>query len=809
MRSGIALNPACFAAHGQTAKVETAGLFVLPFGAQDNLCRTFGRKIPLIFNQANLQLSTLLGLFTTSLKSGADTTGKIPIDPARWYQLNNAANGLDGLFDGNLSANVQTGYGKILKNFDAYYPLENGEQMTLESIKFYDGEGTNTDAPLTISIINEQWQRIPIATFTGSQYNTWVGPYPDRPNTFKLDTPISGARYLVLNTSGAYPNELVFYGSHRAGTEPMLAPLYPAPLSQTFGVNAFEWDFSDPNNHSQLDETRVKAAETFSSVRHYIDWEKLEFKEGAYTFNTTISGGWNYDAIYERCKKDGIEVLACIKTIPSWMQLTYPADQRDSENVPLTFGKPFSDPNSYIEQAKAAFQYAARYGHNQSLAPALVTVFSAVKPASYWSNSNVQKIGLGLINYMECDNERDKWWKGRKAYQTGREYAANLSAFYDGHKNTMGPGVGVKNADPTMKVVIGGLAAPTTDYVRGMIDWCKEFRGYNPDGTVNLCWDVMNQHLYANDAKLSQGGQPTRGAAPELSGVGLYAQAFVKLARQTSARMPVWITEAGYDVNPYSTMRAIAIGNRTVLETQADWTLRTALLYARLGIDRLFLYQLYDDDVNSTTKFQSMGLLNSDHTRKPAGDYIYQTKKLLGDYTYQETLSQDPLVDRYELNGQSAYMLVVPDEKGRTAEYVLNLGKSGTTQLYKPKISSDTMDVANVNPTAGKLRITVTETPLFVIQPGKNSVDTGLESIQVYPNPAMDYVNIILNNNSTADLDLKIYDASGRSQQQFMLQKASSSFSAKIDLAALPYGVYLLEIKQGTERVTRKILKTH
>ena len=45
-----------------------------------------------------------------------------------------------------------------------------------------------------------------------------------------------------------------------------------------------------------------------------------------------------------------------------------------------------------------------------------------------------REIGLNLIKYVECENERDKWWKGRRAYQTLAEYAANLSAFYDGHK---------------------------------------------------------------------------------------------------------------------------------------------------------------------------------------------------------------------------------------------------------------------------------------------------------------------------------------------------------------------------------------
>ena len=50
----------------------------------------------------------------------------------------------------------------------------------------------------------------------------------------------------------------------------------------------------------------------------------------------------------------------------------------------------------------------------------------------------------------------------------------------------MGKGVGVKNADPNMMVVMAGLSTANPDYVKGMIDWCKEFGGDKADGSVNL-----------------------------------------------------------------------------------------------------------------------------------------------------------------------------------------------------------------------------------------------------------------------------------------------------------------------------------
>lgn len=748
-----------------------------------------------------------------SITSLSDTPGslrlnaasKITLDPKRWYQVNSVANGLEGLTDGITDVNVNTGYNKIITNYDSYYPLLDGEKMSIESIRFYDGEGTNTDAPMTLSVITDKWERIVIASFTGTKYNSWVGPNPDQPDVFTVKAVVSNVRYLVLNTSGAYPSEMELYGTYQAGQPIKVASVRSAPFQQALGVNAFEWNIEDASSPWQVDETRVSALKGFSAIRHYMDWEKLESQPGQYTFNPTLSGSWNYDAMYERLQAEGIEVLACLKTIPKWMENTYPEGKRDYENIPAPYGSDLSAPKSYIEQARAGFQYIARYGSNKNVNPSLVKV----SPTTTWAGTNTVKIGLGLIRYIECDNERDKNWKGRQAYQTAREYAANLSAFYDGHKNTLGPGVGVKNADPAVKVVIGGLAASSTDYVRAMIDWCKEFRGYRANGQVDLCWDVINQHLYANDAKSSQSGGSTRGAAPEVSGVGEQAAAFVALSHQFANAMPVWITEAGYDTNQGSPLKAIAVGNKTVLQTQADWILRTALLYSRVGIDRLFFYQLYDDSPTNPTQFYSMGLINDNKTRKPAADYLYQARNLLGEYSYQETINRDPLVDRYTLNGRSAYVLLVPDEKGRTATYNLAIKKGDTVQVCTPAIGQNSMTRTIQVSTTGTITVNVSETPVFVLPSGTVEMVAGeLGSLRIYPNPTADYVELSVDNASNDALEVSVLDEAGRRVRQVTLPKASRTLRERVDMSFLPNGLYLFQIRQGQAKAARKIIKT-
>ncbi|RKR85472.1 hypothetical protein BDD43_5743 [Mucilaginibacter gracilis] len=493
-------------------------------------------------------------------------------------------------------------------------------------------------------------------------------------------------------------------------------PVAPNALKNMFGINAYEWNFlQNPynlNDPLHIYEPKMNLIKTFSGVRHYLDWEKIEPAEDSFTFNPARSGGWNYDAIYERCKQDNIEVLVCLKNCPPWIYKTYPAGMQGGENVPAPFGLNREDPASYIAQAKAGFQVAARYGSNKNINHALVTVDG--KPRWTADPVNEVKIGMGVIKYIECDNERDKWWRGDAAKQTGREYAANLSAFYDGNKGKLGKNVGVKTADPNMQVVMCGLAAADTKFVQDMIDWCKQHRGYKPDGSINLCFDVINYHIYPNDNRQHANKQSTRGVAPELTEAGQVANNFVNLANSLRQHPEVWITESGYDINAQSPQRAMAVAGKTALETQGDWILRTALLYNRHGIKRTFFYQLFDDNT-SAVQYSTSGFAD-DKTlaRRPAADYILQTTNLVGNYQYKATINQYPLVDVYTLGNKTMYVLMIPDEKGRTGNYTLNLGSAKSIIVHSLNIGANVMTATKEPTVNGKFNMLASETPIFV-----------------------------------------------------------------------------------------------
>lgn len=489
----------------------------------------------------------------------------------------------------------------------------------------------------------------------------------------------------------------------------------PTPLKNMFGINAYEWNFlenpNSPNDRNHIYEDKYALIKTFSAVRHYLNWNRIESKKGEYTFNPAFSGGWDYDIIYQRCKQDSILMLADLKNCPDWMVSTYPVSGQDNDDAPAPYGKNLGDPASYIDLAHLAFQFAARYGYNKNIDRSLIKVDTDKR----WPGDipNAPKVGMGLIKYMECGNERDRWWGPDETHQTPEQYAANLSAFYDGNMGKLGPGAGAKTADPNMQVVIGGMASADINYLQRMIDWCKKYRGYKKDGSINLCFDVINYHLYSNDGDVRTHKRATTGIAPELSNAGSIAKSFVQLANSLKQRPPVWLTETGYDINPESYQRAEAVGKKTVLEEQADWILRSSLLYIRYGVKRLFFYQLFDDHAGGTSQYATSGLAEG-LKRRPASDYILETTKLMGNYDYVKTISLDPLVDVYRLGKKTMYVLTIPDETGRTAHYTLDLGNARKANIYHLKIGADTMDKTTVNTVNGKVNIEVTETPVFV-----------------------------------------------------------------------------------------------
>ncbi|WP_295124341.1 hypothetical protein [uncultured Chitinophaga sp.] len=648
-------------------------------------------------------LSVILSLLLSGIASALPK--EIPLTLSRFYQVVSSTKSLHELIDHDINTRPEPTWHLLAYPAEIRYEFPKEMGVSISQVRFYDGMGTAEGRPFKLYVIApDSWKKTLIATFTGDAYNEWV--------TVNLKAPVK-ARYLVIEKGNLFPNEMQLMGDFKPYKEPELPAPQHKPFSYFLGVNGFEWNvLKDPANEvtfGEIDESKFELLKPLTAFRHYMDWEKLEHSPGKYTFSPTRSGAWDYDRMYEAMKSNSIEILACFKTIPEFIINTYPEKDRDYGNVPTRYGLDLTKPVSYIEQARAVFQYTARYGSNKNVDPRLVKV--DFKPQfGPGTRANERKIGLGLIRYIECDNERDKWWAGRKAYQTGREYAANLSAFYDGDQGRLGPGTGVKAADSTCQVVIGGIAAAEPDYIRAIIDWCNEFRG------GNLCFDVINYHQYANDAGSVQYGEAKTGMAPEVARLGDIADKFLELSHRYAGGREIWVTESGYDIHQESPQHVPAVGKRSVLQTQADWILRTSLLYSRKGIDRLFFYQLFDDNAGQSCQFCTTGLADeAARKRRPALDFLMQANALIGNCVYTSSQSNNPVADLYTNNEKKIYVLYSPTEAGKEISFTLRL-PAGTKQVKLHRLAEGqrVTTTQSISVENDKLSLILTEIPVFI-----------------------------------------------------------------------------------------------
>lgn len=151
--------------------------------------------------------------------------------------------------------------------------------------------------------------------------------------------------------------------------------------------------------------------------------------------------------------------------------------------------------------------------------------------------------------------------------------------------------------------------------------------------------------------------------------------------------------------------------------TQADWTLRSSLMYISRGISRLFFYQLYDDSPGSSTQYATAGLYNSNLTPRAASQYIKQATDLMGDYKYVSTVSTSPMVLKFASGSKTMFVVWMPTQNNSYIDYKLNLGtttaKSAT--LYQPQVNNPRMTSWSRPVSGGKVRVPVSETPTFVM----------------------------------------------------------------------------------------------
>lgn len=559
--------------------------------------------------------------------------------------------------------------------------IDLGRDYVVTSIYVYDYTGIGT---VTFSY-GKPFNWTKLFTMNTDKYRVWQ----------KHDTNSIVTRYLQVSRADTSAiNEIVIYG-YPAGPAPTPSPTPDAvsrniTVDKAVGINAF---IDDP-----LDKIRVAG---FVREYHNWAWDEADQSSSSYPgypnnqnkWNPSYAGGgyWFFDNYYTGLYNSGIVISPCIQRSVMWLT---GYDQNKLNNKPVLAGENPEDPFSYAEHADHMYQYAARYASvavndaNLKLAP-----------------DQPRKSGLNLIKYFENWNEPDMWWGSREDYFNPYELAAMTSADYDGHNLKMGSTLGVKNADPDAKLVMGGLAGIRIDYLKAMKFW---FDFNRDDG--KFASDVINIHHYSTNG--------TKGISPEEDKLKDKLKELVDYRNKHLPGKELWLTEFGWDTNPNTTQSAPS------LEVQGQWIVRGYLASFAAGIDRVAMYMLRDVDPNSTTKYNSCGLVGpkGNWTPKPSWYYVYTLRNRLSGMIYTgEQPSGNPDVWIYkfkELNGsRGGYVIWCPTSSGKTVSgYELSLAGSPAQADLVTMVNGDTDGVSeNLIIANGSVTLDVSEKPVFVI----------------------------------------------------------------------------------------------
>jgi PKD repeat protein len=80
-------------------------------------------------------------------------------------------------------------------------------------------------------------------------------------------------------------------------------------------------------------------------------------------------------------------------------------------------------------------------------------------------------------------------------------------------------------------------------------------------------------------------------------------------------------------------------------------------------------------------------------------------------------------------------------------------------------------------------------------------------SLNVFPNPTQDIVNIVIDNNETKSYSFELIDALGQVISTEEVKDARGRTEVKFDLSNRAQGIYLLRVRTGNAAITRRITR--
>lgn len=394
-----------------------------------------------------------------------------------------------------------------------------------------------------------------------------------------------------------------------------------------------------------------------TSRRHYDYNNKIMYDDSDFVFQPNKGQYFYMDDYYKANRDSSRTIYPLLYNAADVYKQSY-LDAGHAWNVeykPMYYGANPYSPKAFKQEGRAAFQMAARFG-NKTWSNSILKINTTYNSPF----GNVKKSGLGYLKYIEFDNEIDRWWKGdtNLSFQP-LQYFNLLSARYDGHCGTLGPYVGVKQADTSMKLVMPHLADFNLDYIKMLTLYSKRLR---PDKKMPV--DAFAYHWYP----ATGGGQfspVSIGIAPEMA--YRFDEPGALGIKEIIGRKTDWILryhpgkeiiygESGYDCSKNS-YYGVPLLTQAQAATAAFWQnsydLQASLLvrlvvesHSTRKLDQMILYEAYDEinykDV--ADNYSDVDNNPSDYYSKYYGGIGFATSGIVyGGYKYIVATPQTPL----------------------------------------------------------------------------------------------------------------------------------------------------------------------
>lgn len=162
----------------------------------------------------------------------------------------------------------------------------------------------------------------------------------------------------------------------------------------------------------------------------------------------------------------------------------------------------------------------------------------------------------------------------------------------------------------------------------------------------------------------------------------------------------------------------------------------------------------------------------------------------------------------YSGTGAGPYTITFNNTSVDGVTYFWDLGNGDTSTAANPVADYDTCSYTVYLMTTDANGCTADYTE--VINPcgvGISSIQSSVNQVSVYPNPAKDYLNVVMNGNRTGNVTLRMQDVTGRDViESKSLHITSGENNYKLNLPSLPTGIYLIQVSDDYGTSNSRVL---